>query len=48
MDTELIGQASDYTSTSLVEHTLFGREDIVDKAIRELRAVDMVNRRLCP
>lgn len=39
MDTELIGQASDYTSTSLVEHTLFGREDIVDKAIRELRAV---------
>lgn len=39
MDTKLIAQASDYTSTSLVEHTLFGREDIVDKAIRELRAV---------
>lgn len=40
MDAGMTGQAPDYTSTSLVEHTIFGREDIVDKAIRELRAGD--------
>lgn len=31
--------ASAYTDTSLVEHSLFGTEDIVDKAVKELRAV---------
>ena len=37
MDTELIGQASDYTSTSLVEHTLFGRQGDSGVACRRER-----------
>lgn len=39
IQTVLTDASEDGTTNSLVEHTLFGTEDIVDKAIRELKSV---------
>lgn len=36
-------QTGNYKDTSLIEHTMFGTEDIVDKAIRELQSIAKSN-----
>lgn len=43
MAEKLTNAESRYTDSSLVEHSLFGTEDIVDKAVRELRAAAKSN-----